>query len=842
MTEIFDIAGYARISFEDNDIKDKDNTSIENQKAIITDFVHRKFPGSRLTFYEDRDRSGYTFETRENYQRMRRDMMTHKIGILVVKDFSRFSRRNSRGLVELEDLRDAGVRIISIGDNIDYPNDDDWLKIQFQFLINEMPVTDTSKKVRNVIRRRQEDGKWICAAPYGYIVNLRKEFELVPTEADVVRRIFRLYNEEGWGYKKIANHLTEQGIPTPRMSEKQRKDAMGQDNKIRAKAAWSIVSVQGILDNDFYIGTFRAHKYTRRKINGSDIRLDAGDNVVIENHHQPIIDYRTFATTRALREKRSRSNYRGVKKYDNVYSGFLECGDCGSPMFSMSRSDIKPAYTCGTYHRRGRSGCTSHHIRVDRLDALMKLYVEKVMKNAASMLEQLNGDLAREQEQVEETEISADRLNTVLDDLLEELKITKRQRIREIMKRPEQETLIEETYDELEAELQKKIEGIRHQIDMIADRRNTILRVNRAGKLALEVFQDILNKDKLERNDLELMIEKIRVYEDHLEIRLRSDIDGLIRCESLEAAVNFNSGTENIETTLIQSSQNREDKVFRVHVISNGDSLRISNGKWCWFSRGIGGRSALDYLIKVKGIPFTQAAEIILGREAEKPPVFYRQKERKHTELLMPELSETTEQVEKYLYSRGIHPVIIHYCIENKLLFESADFHSAVFVGYDKDGKARYGALRSTVNSYKGELTGSDKHFSFSMEGKPNAEHIHVFESAIDLLSFATLALLAGRDWKSETYLSLAGVFQTKREDVVPVALSRFLDENPSVRKIHLHLDNDAVGRGAVKGIVGGLQGRYQVYDEPPSRGKDVNDELKIRVGLMRERKERERT
>ena len=597
MTEIFDIAGYARISFEDDDIKDKDNTSIENQKAIITDFVHRKFPGSRLTFYEDRDRSGYTFETRENYQRMRRDMMTHKIGILVVKDFSRFSRRNSRGLVELEDLRDAGVRIISIGDNIDYPNDDDWLKIQFQFLINEMPVTDTSKKVRNVIRRRQEDGKWICAAPYGYIVNLRKEFELVPTEADVVRRIFRLYNEEGWGYKKIANHLTEQGIPTPRMSEKQRKDAMGQDNKIRARAAWSIVSVQGILDNDFYIGTFRAHKYTRRKINGSDIRLDAGDNVVIENHHQPIIDYRTFATTRALREKRSRSNYRGVKKYDNVYSGFLECGDCGSPMFSMSRSDIKPAYTCGTYHRRGRSGCTSHHIRVDRLDALMKLYVEKVMKNAASMLEQLNGDLAREQEQVEETEISADRLNTVLDDLLEELKITKRQRIREIMKRPEQETLIEETYDELEAELQKKIEGIRHQIDMIADRRNTILRVDRAGKLALEVFQDILNKDKLERNDLELMIEKIRVYEDHLEIRLRSDIDGLIRCESLEAAVNFNSGTENIElqsvgadahirprvdegidpyeTELVQSAKNHEDKVFRVHVISNGDPLEI---------------------------------------------------------------------------------------------------------------------------------------------------------------------------------------------------------------------------------------------------------------------------
>ena len=130
-----------------------------------------------------------------------------------------------------------------------------------------------------------------------------------------------------------------------------------------------------------------------------------------------------------------------------------------------------------------------------------------------------------------------------------------------------------------------------------------------------------------------------------------------------------------------------------VHVSGNTyctrehDSLRISNGKWCWFSQGIGGRSALGYLIKVKGIPFTQAAEIILGREAEKPPVFYRQKERRHTELLMPELSETADRVGKYLQGRGIHSVIIRYCLDHKLLFESADYHNAVFVGYDKDGK-----------------------------------------------------------------------------------------------------------------------------------------------------------
>ena len=573
MTETFDIAGYARISVDDE--LDQKNISIENQKAIIEDFVKTRFPGSTLTFFEDRDRSGYTFDQREGYQEMRRGLMQHKYDILIIKDFSRFSRRNSRGLVELEDLRDAGVRIISIGDGIDFPNDDDWLKIQFQFLVNEMPVTDTSRKVRSVVKRRQNDGEWICAAPYGYLVTEDKQFEIIPTEAETVRRIFDLYSNAGWGYKKIANYLTDQGVPTPRMSERMRKEAAGKKTKREAKNAWAIATVQGILDNDFYIGTLRQGKYTRAKINGKEIKRNDDEHIVIENHHQAIIDYRTFAITRALREKRSRNNYRGVKVNDNVYSGFLQCGDCGSPLFAMSRSDLAPAYTCGTYHRRGLKGCTSHHIRVDRLDELLKSYVRKLAENSAEMLKQLNEELKRETEQVTETEQSAGNLAAVLDDLTEELKVTKRQRIREIMKKPEQEASIEALYDEMEADLQKKIDGINHQIDLLSDKRNTIIQVNRVAKTAIDLFRDILEKGTLERGDLDLLIDKILVFEDHLEIRLQSDIDTLLRCGTLEDAANFKQGTKNIESTLIQSSKGHEDKVFRVRVISDGDPLEI---------------------------------------------------------------------------------------------------------------------------------------------------------------------------------------------------------------------------------------------------------------------------
>lgn len=284
-----------------------------------------------------------------------------------------------------------------------------------------------------------------------------------------------------------------------------------------------------------------------------------------------------------------------------------------------------------------------------------------------------------------------------------------------------------------------------------------------------------------------------------------------------------------------------------VHVSGNTyctrehDSLRISNGKWYWFSHDIGGRSALDYLIKVKDYSFKDAVAAILGKASVKEPIPYHQKEQKSPVFLMPELDDNTRLVEKYLYSRGIHSVITKYCIEKKLIFQTKRYHSVLFVGYDKSGVPRYGALRGIYSAFKGDLSGSDKHFSFSFGEKPCPEHIHVFESAIDAMSYATMLLLNGENWRGETYLSLAGVYRTKRTDVVPVALERYLMDYPRIKTIHLHLDNDSIGRGAVAGIVSGLQGRYMVLDQPPLHGKDVNDELKIRVGILREREENER-
>ena len=265
------------------------------------------------------------------------------------------------------------------------------------------------------------------------------------------------------------------------------------------------------------------------------------------------------------------------------------------------------------------------------------------------------------------------------------------------------------------------------------------------------------------------------------------------------------------------------------------DSLKISNGKWHWFSREIGGSSALDYLIKVRNYTFLQAVEALVGPGSITPVPRKKEPVKKEPrKLLMPELEKYPYQAKRYLKSRGIHPVIIDYCIEHSLLFESAGYHNAIFVGYDTNGIARYAAMRGTQSKYKSEVTGSDKHFSFSIQATPDAEHVHLFEAAIDLLS-------EGRDWKRDALLSLAGVFKTKRENVVPVALQQYLEDHPGISTVHLHLDNDEVGRGAAAGIIGGLAGKYVILDEPPASGcKDVNDELMARVGI-RKKEEMER-
>ena len=282
-----------------------------------------------------------------------------------------------------------------------------------------------------------------------------------------------------------------------------------------------------------------------------------------------------------------------------------------------------------------------------------------------------------------------------------------------------------------------------------------------------------------------------------------------------------------------------------VYCTKEHDSLKISNGKWYWWSRGIGGVSALDYLIKVREYGFVEAVEALTGITAEWQPPPLATKKDEPKVLLLPEKNPNADRVTDYLFGRGIDFSLIKECIAEGIIFESRKYHNAVFVGKDAGGTPKYAALRSTLGSpFKGDASGSDKRYSFRLLAREPTDKVHLFEAAIDLLSYATYLKCEGKDYRKENLLSLSGVYQPKKEiseSKIPVALSTYLRENPQIKTIILHLDNDKTGRLCTAALTELLKKDYQIVDDPTPAGKDVNDFLMSYLGLARQNPARER-
>ena len=287
-----------------------------------------------------------------------------------------------------------------------------------------------------------------------------------------------------------------------------------------------------------------------------------------------------------------------------------------------------------------------------------------------------------------------------------------------------------------------------------------------------------------------------------------------------------------------------------VYSTRDHDSLKISNCKWCWWSRGIGGRSALDYLIKVRDMDFLEAVEQILGYRAAEPAGFKPraapEKAAEQRDLKLPPVNRYVDAVVQYLSARGIDGALISECIHAGRLYESQGYHNAVFVGMTPQGEVKSAYLCGLYDSpFRRDADGSDKRYSFSLPAAVPNDTVHVFESAVDTLSYATMLKLAGRDYHRENLLALSGVYLPKEnmaESALPLALEQYLEDHPGTKAVALHLDNDAAGRLATEAIKVLLSSRYEVHNEPPRHGKDVNESLCIHLGIpVMHRKERQK-
>lgn len=255
------------------------------------------------------------------------------------------------------------------------------------------------------------------------------------------------------------------------------------------------------------------------------------------------------------------------------------------------------------------------------------------------------------------------------------------------------------------------------------------------------------------------------------------------------------------------------------------DSLRISNGKWHWHSQGIGGRTALDYLIKVRGMDFVGAVESLCGYCP--PPEPERPKPKPPKPFALPEAGRYGTAAVSYLQDRGIDADIISRCMELGILYESRRYQNCVFVGRDPSGTARFASLRGTHDGFKIDVEGSDKRYGFCLSPAHPCGCAAVAESPIDALSVATILKMQGADWQSCHFLSLGGT--------APRALVQFLHDHPEVTQISLCLDNDKAGLVGMQKIEEAIRsdpafsGRaFRIWPNPPPAisGKDYNEFL----------------
>lgn len=253
------------------------------------------------------------------------------------------------------------------------------------------------------------------------------------------------------------------------------------------------------------------------------------------------------------------------------------------------------------------------------------------------------------------------------------------------------------------------------------------------------------------------------------------------------------------------------------------DSLRMSNGLWNWCSKGVGGRNAIDYLMKTEQLEFNDAANLLLKQLQNKVPTIEQQPTKpKEKHIIIPEKNTASDNVISYLKSRGIDEEIIKECIEKHLIYEEKHYHNAVFLGYDDFGNIKYAGGRSTNETiFKQDATGSDKSYSFRLESNTKTDTIYIFEGAIDALSYATFLKLYGMDYKAKTLISLAGIYQPASDiskSKIPLAIQRYLDKHPETKNIFLCFDNDKAGRKASKALQIVLADKYTVVIKPPKK------------------------
>ncbi|HER4306139.1 TPA: DUF4368 domain-containing protein [Streptococcus agalactiae] len=395
---------YERLS-RDDELEGESN-SIVNQKKILEEYASKNNLTNIIHFTDD-GISGTQFD-RPGFMEMMNGVNTGNIGCIIVKDMSRLGRDYLKVGQCMEILRQKGVRLIAINDNVDsFYREDDFTP--FRNIMNEWYARDTSRKIQSTFRSKGESGKHTASTPpYGYIKDEKDKNKWIVDEkaAEIVRRIFNL-TMQGNGPYRIAKILESEKVDIPAYHQQKLGYGLYQSKNFEHPYRWCSSTIASILKKQEYLGHTVNFK-TRKHFKDKKSKYVSEDNwLIFENTHEPIIDQETFDNVQRIRGN--------VKRYPDGWgeyhplTGLMYCADCGSKMYVHRTSNYKniPYYTCSAYTKTpcGMLCPSAHRIKAEVVLNLIQDTLKDIKKYLDEDNEAFICSIQNEMEEKEKIEI-----------------------------------------------------------------------------------------------------------------------------------------------------------------------------------------------------------------------------------------------------------------------------------------------------------------------------------------------------------------------------------------------------------------------------------------------------
>ena len=509
--QVWNTCGYVRLSREDGD-KEESN-SVTGQKNLIRDYMTRHPELRECAMKVDDGFTGSNFD-RPAFQEMMAEVKAGKINCIVVKDLSRFGRDHLEAGEYLERIFPfLGVRFIAINDNYDSMNsnsESDELIVPFKNLINEAYCRDTSIKIRSQLEIKRRRGDFIGSfAVFGYRKDPADRHRLLVDEyaAEVVRDIFA-WKLDGLSAGDIAARLSAAGIPTPMDYKQSQGMNYSTSFRIKEKSEWSAGMILRILKNPVYTGVLEQGRVTTPSYRVKRlVNKPREEWAVVENCHEAIINYYDFESVQKALALDARTTESG--KAVDLFSGMVNCGECGGAMIKKTVPSGKKKYTyyvCATH--KNEKTCFSHGIRDTALTEIVLEFLKKHIRDVIDL-----ADLLAMTDTAQLQKAKVQKLRERLD--TKGAEIDRYQRLLRSLYESLADGLIDQSeYQNLKKSYTNRRVQAEEQADAIRVEMEQEINCSDQGLGWIEEFRRYQNIEVLDRSIVVRLIERILIFRD----------------------------------------------------------------------------------------------------------------------------------------------------------------------------------------------------------------------------------------------------------------------------------------------------------------------------------------